>query len=74
MTETYIGNQVAKKSVKANAQRHYAFEIARASAAIGTPSKIGKHGVTHNSFIAARHDDNFNVFERDWIAPLEEIT
>lgn len=53
-------------------QIHYKQEMQRAEALFKTTTLSSSPGTDHN-FISARHDDNFNDFERHWISPLERI-
>ena len=72
MTEKNVSH--AAQAAKPNFQRHYALEIARTLEAFNTFPGFGRMKTKQSNFIAPRHDDNFNDFERHWIAPLEEIT
>jgi hypothetical protein len=71
--EKNVRNLVVGRIVKSNLQRHYTREIERTVALLNTHSLSGRFIDTDRNFISARHDDNFNKFERHWIAPLEEV-
>lgn len=65
-------NIFVNPALNPNMQIHYKQEMKRAEALFKTPTLPNPLGADHN-FISARHDDNFNDFERHWISPLEKI-